>query len=275
MSQEPTAPPSPPEDLAGGAQHAAAYEPEVPQQGTAEVWLEDQEPLPPRPRRRLMTPLPLALLGVLLIACGFIAGVLVEKGQGVAGAAGANATAGLAARLRGLAAGGAAGAPSVGASRGAGGSQGGAGGLTRPTAGTVSYVSGGTLYVTDAESNTIKVSTSPATSVTKTVASAVKDIHPGETVTITGQTAAGGSLSAESIRVGAAGAGGLGALFGGARAGGAGGGSVVQLERTGPVRKRLSRRPHAFSRTDQPNTGQGAPCKEPKDTRPSASRRSR
>ncbi|MGA9285822.1 MAG: hypothetical protein WBV85_10310, partial [Solirubrobacteraceae bacterium] len=48
-----------------------------------EQWLEESaEPeLPRRPRRRLLTPIPLALTGVLLIACGFIGGVLVEKGQ--------------------------------------------------------------------------------------------------------------------------------------------------------------------------------------------------
>ncbi len=43
------------------------------------------EELARRPRRRLLgtggNPIPLALLGVLLIACGFIGGVLVEKGQ--------------------------------------------------------------------------------------------------------------------------------------------------------------------------------------------------
>ena len=55
------------------------------QETAAEEWDEPLEELPPRPRRRLLgagvNPVPLALLGVLLIACGFIAGVLVEKGQ--------------------------------------------------------------------------------------------------------------------------------------------------------------------------------------------------
>lgn len=53
---------------------------------------DDFQALPPRPRRRLLgaggSPIPLALLGVLLIACGFIAGVLVEKGQTASGASG-------------------------------------------------------------------------------------------------------------------------------------------------------------------------------------------
>src|SRR5271163_2203164 len=46
-----------------------------------EEWLPDSEELPRRPRRRLLTPLPIALLAVLLVALGFIGGVLVEKGQ--------------------------------------------------------------------------------------------------------------------------------------------------------------------------------------------------
>ena len=45
-------------------------------------WLDQPEELPRRPRRRLLTPVPLALLAALLIACGFVGGVLVQKGQG-------------------------------------------------------------------------------------------------------------------------------------------------------------------------------------------------
>ncbi|MGA9875508.1 MAG: hypothetical protein WBQ21_06845, partial [Solirubrobacteraceae bacterium] len=60
--------------------------------------------------------------------------------------------------------------------------------------------------------------------VTKTVKSDVKSIHPGETVIVTGSAGTNGAVSAESIRVSEAGAsgGGLGALFGGG--GGASGG---------------------------------------------------
>jgi hypothetical protein len=59
------------------ASSAATYEPIAEQ----DRWLEEDEELPRRPRRRLLRPLPLALLGVLLTACGFIGGVLVEKGE--------------------------------------------------------------------------------------------------------------------------------------------------------------------------------------------------
>lgn len=194
-----------------------------PEQVTAEQqeeWLQEPESeLPPRPRRRLLTPVPLALMGVLAIACGFIGGVLVEKGQSSASSSG-NGTSGIASRFAALRAGaaGATGAPDTGARAGSGGAAGGfgasgAGGFKRPTSGTVAYLDGSTLYVTDAEGNTVKIKTSAGTTVNKTVKSSVKGIHPGETVTITGETGSGGSLSAESINVGSSG--GLAALLSG------------------------------------------------------------
>ena len=192
-----------------------------------EEWLEEapESELPPRPRRRLLTPVPLALMGVLALACGFIGGVLVEKGQDSSSSSSGSAS-GLASRFAALRAGaaGASGASGTGARSAAGAAAGGfggggasdAGGFTRPTAGTVAYLDGSTLYVTNSEGNTVKVTTSAGTTVNKTVKSSVKSIHPGETVTITGETGSGGSLSAESISVGSSG--GLAALFGGSGA---------------------------------------------------------
>jgi hypothetical protein len=90
------------------------------------------------------------------------------------------------------------------------------GGFTRPTAGTVAYLSGSTLYVTNSEGNTIKVTTNAGTSVTKTVAGTVKGIHPGETVTVTGSTGSDGAVGAESISLGSS-ASGLAGLFGSSR----------------------------------------------------------
>jgi hypothetical protein len=197
----------------------AAYEPV-----DEDEWLEDSEELPRRPRRRLLSPIPLSLLGVLLAACGFIGGVLVEKGQNPSSSSGGAAT-GLAARFaaaRGATSG--AGAKSAATGSGSGGLGSGAG-FTRPTAGTVAYLAGSTLYVTNAEGNTVKVTTSPATSVTKTVKASVNAIRPGETVTITGASGSGGAIGAESISVGSSG-GGLAALFGaGSRSSGAASGS--------------------------------------------------
>jgi hypothetical protein len=190
-------------------------------------WLkEEPDELPRRPRHRLLgtggNPIFLALLSVLLIACGFIGGVLVEKGQASSSSSslsgGGAAAAGLASRFRALREG----ASSAGSSStSASGGPSSLGGFTRPTAGTVAYLDGNTLYVTNAEGNTVKVTTSAGTSVSKTVTSTVKDVHPGETVTVTGATGANGTISAESIRVGSGG-GGLAALFGGSGASRAG-----------------------------------------------------
>jgi len=181
----------------------------------ADEFYDEPVELPRRPRRRVLSPLPLALLGILLTACGFIGGVLVEKGQGSSTGSTGAAAAGFASRLgalRGAAAGASSTTGASGPAAGFGG-----GGLT---AGSVAYVSGDTLYLTTAEGNTVKVITSPATTVTKTVKSDVKGIHPGETVAVSGSGEAGGAINAESIRVGG---GGLGALFGsGTRAGGSG-----------------------------------------------------
>jgi hypothetical protein len=209
---QPAAPGAP---APGATQDAAAQAPEVPVYEPIEddEWPDEPAVIPPRPRRRLLgkgsNPVALALLGVLLCACGFIGGVLVEKAQNTSSSPATGSLTGLASRFRALRA-------SAGAGAGAtGGSSVSGSGFTRPTAGTVAYLAGSTLYVTNAEGNTVKVRTSPATSVSKTVKASVAGIHPGETVTVTvtGATAANGSVSAESISVGSSG-GGLTALLG-------------------------------------------------------------
>ncbi len=209
---------------ASAAGALGGYEPLA--QDDEQEWDEPIDELPPRPRRRLLgaggNPVVLVLLGVLLIACGFIGGVLVEKGQGSSSSSsGASAGAGLASRFAALRAG----ATGTGtSSTSTSGSPGSSTGFVRPTAGTVAYLAGSTLYVTNSEGNTVKVTTSAGTSVTKTVKSSVKDIHPGETVTVTGASGSGGAVSAESISVGSSG-GGFAALLGGSGTGSGGRGS--------------------------------------------------
>ncbi|MFZ2049380.1 MAG: hypothetical protein WAU69_00455, partial [Solirubrobacteraceae bacterium] len=129
-----------------------------------EQWLGDSQELPIRPRRRLLTPLPLALGAVLLIACGFIGGVLVEKAQTSSGSSAGSSSSFSALRS---ALGGASGTRGAGASTGANSFLNRIGGGA--TVGQVAYVHGGTLYVTNAEGNTVKVSTSEASTVSKTV----------------------------------------------------------------------------------------------------------
>ncbi|MGD0455253.1 MAG: hypothetical protein ABSB69_16830 [Solirubrobacteraceae bacterium] len=193
-----------------------AYEPI--EEEEADEWLEepDELELPARPRRRLLTPIPLALLGVLLIAGGFIAGVQVQKGQTSTASTG-GASASLASRFAALG-GGTSGTGKTPTGAAAGGFPGAGTGAGRPTSGTVAYLDGNTLYVTNSEGNTVKVKTSPSTSVTKTVKTKLKGIYPGETVTVTGAIGSNGTVSAESISVGSSGTG-LAALLGGGGSG--------------------------------------------------------
>jgi hypothetical protein len=219
----------------------ASAEPGEPVYEREEGWIDDAEELPPRPRRRLLTPIPLTLLAILAIACGFIGGVLVEKGQGSSTSAAAGGGGAFASRLAalsgrsgaagtgsasssgsgsasasgsGAAAQGGLGGSASGRASGAAGGAGGAG----ATVGQVAYISKGTLYVTTSEGNTVKVTAAPGATVTKSVKTTADRIHPGETVVITGTASANGAIAAQSIRAGSAGAGGLAGaagLFGG------------------------------------------------------------
>jgi hypothetical protein len=192
-----------------------------------EDWLEEPDELPRRPRRKLLAPVPAALLVALLVAGGFFAGVKVEKGQS------ASATSsGVPAALAGLRAAGGRSSSRAGSSSGGGsafpagagflGGGGRAGGLTT---GEVSYVSGSTLYVTSGEGNTVKVNAPAGTNVTKTVSTSVHSIHPGDTVIVRGSQGAGGNVTASSISISAAGS---GSGAGGSGAGGSTGAGAAQ-----------------------------------------------
>ena len=221
-------PPTGAEAAAAPAAALAAEDPHAPLASPA--WSQEPE-LPPRPRRRLLGAGAhtgqVLLIGVLLTACGFIGGVLVEKGQTGSAAPASGLASRLSALRGGAAAGGASGAAATGrpGSGGFAGRLGAAGGSV--TIGEVAFVSGATLYVSDAEGATVKVKTSAASSITRTVKTSVRAIHPGDTVVVRGASGAGGALAAESVAVseGTAG-GGLGALFGGGGAGAGGSASA-------------------------------------------------
>ncbi|HEX3562898.1 MAG TPA: hypothetical protein VHU24_08690 [Solirubrobacterales bacterium] len=146
-----------------------------------------------RPSR--LTPVTGGLLALAIAAVGFVGGVLIEKGQTGSSTGGA-LPGGLPTSAGGPA--GLAAAP--------------AGGGT--TFGTVANVTGRTLYVTDAQGDTIKVLTTKGSTVTRSASSKVADIHPGDSVVIQGQQRRSGTVKAQSIRASAAGSGG-GALIGG------------------------------------------------------------
>ena len=90
---------------------------------------------------------------------------------------------------------------------------------------------GSTLYVTDASGNTVKITTSAASTVSKTVTTNLQAVRPGDTVVVRGTQQKNGSITAQSISVGTAGAAGFGGGggatgFGGGSSGGGGGGAT-------------------------------------------------
>jgi hypothetical protein len=150
----------------------------------------------PRPRRRAHA-LTFVLGGALLVAAGFYGGVLVQKHQGGSSSASASTLAG---RF-----GGAAGGTATGASgaTGAGGTGGGGarfgGGAGGGLAGTVKFVDGTNVYVTDTNGNVVKVTTSGNTQLSKTDPATSKDVAPGDVVIVRGTQKSNGSYTASSL----------------------------------------------------------------------------
>jgi hypothetical protein len=179
---------------------------------------EQGQRLPTRPRRRLLDPRTATLGALILCAIGFYAGVRVEKAQLPASSsttttAGSGAAAGGTGRSRLAGLFGAAGGAGAIGTRGAGAS-----------VGTVSSVSGRTIYLTETSGNTVKVTLSSITRITKTQVAKRAAIHPGDTLVVTGVTSAAGALSAASVAdSGAARSfGGFGSASGAAASGGTG-----------------------------------------------------
>ena len=162
-----------------------------------------------------LTPVTGGLLALAIAAVGFVGGVLIEKEQAGSPAAGA-LPAGL--------------SSSGGGPDGLAAAQSGGG----TTFGTVANVTGRTLYVTDAQGNTIKVLTTKGSTVTRSASSKVGDIHPGDSVVIQGQQRRSGTVKAQSVRASAAGSGG-GALIGGGPQTSASGGSSQSSGGAGAV----------------------------------------
>jgi hypothetical protein len=193
--------------------------------------------LPPRPRRRLVTPASTLLAAVLIGALGFIGGVEVQKGQADSSASsGAGAGTGARAAFGGAAGGaggaGAAGGTARGGFAGPGGAQGNA------TIGSVANKRGSTLYVKDSDGNTIRVKTTSHSKINRNATASAGAIHPGDTVVVQGTKSSSGTITATQINATSSSASsGLAGLFGGgggfggagfgggAGGGGAGGGS--------------------------------------------------
>jgi hypothetical protein len=195
-------------------------------------WEPEEESLPKRPRRRLVTPVSATLAGALVAALGFIGGVEVQKGQGDGGTGnGGNAA------LASAGGAGVGGAGRGGFSRGAGAGGGGGaagqfdgggpgGAAANATVGSVANKKGSTLYVKDSDGNLIRVKTTSHSKINRTASTSPGAIHPGDTVIVQGTTAKDGTVTATQVNATASGArSGLAGLFGAfGGAGGAGAG---------------------------------------------------
>jgi hypothetical protein len=160
--------------------------------------------LPPRPRNRLLSPLPLALIAVLIAACGFLGGVLAQKGS-----EGGGSVAGLPASLPD-------GFPG--------------GNSSAAVSGTVSSVSGRTIYVKDSKGSTVAVRVEDGSKINRDSNVGVKKIHPGDSVVVQGakrgSTVKASSIAATESGVETGVAGGFPASGGNEGGGGGEGGSV-------------------------------------------------
>ncbi|MFD0397080.1 hypothetical protein ACFVHI_03240 [Kitasatospora sp. NPDC127121] len=175
------------------------------------------------PPRRKLPWLSLVLAGGVIASGAFAGGVWYQQNHGTNSGA-SHATASAAGQQRAAGAGGGGGGygqsgsrrGGQGAGQGAGQGQGGQAGLTR---GTVKAVDGNTVYLTDANGNTVKVTTGDATKVQLNKEGKVADLQPGQSVTVIGTPDANGGYAAsqlvEGAAAGAGGAGGFGGGFGG------------------------------------------------------------
>lgn len=169
----------------------------VPYDSPAEDWETEQEGFAPpgRPRRRFFNRKSAALAAVLTCAAGFYAGITIEKGQLASTASAATTSA--AGAGGGAAA--AAGGPGSGfAGRFGGGGAGGPGGGSA-SIGTISSVSGNTVYLTDPTGNTLKVTLSPSTKLTKSLGVSKSSLHPGDAIVVQGVKSSKGTVVATSV----------------------------------------------------------------------------
>lgn len=172
-------------------------------------WYPETNELPPRPRTRLLTPMTATLTLVLVTACGFVGGVLVQKGQATSAA---TVTGAGASRFGAT---GASGATGLGGGGRFAALFGGAAG-SRGTVGTVSNINGSKLYVTTAAGTMVQVDMTSASKVTKSQSVGRGAIRPGDSVVISGITATNGTVTASSVSdSGAGSSGGTSSLFGG------------------------------------------------------------
>ncbi len=186
---------------------AIPYEPD-----REEQWDDEQDDgfaLPTRQRRQFLNRRSAALLALVTCAAGFYAGIRVEKGQlssssSTTGAFTPPALGGSSTRSPTSTSGsrsGTSGSRSSTPSGIPGGASGfpGALGGGNASIGTISSVDRNTIYITDSSGNTVKVTLSSATKITKSLGVGERSLHPGDSVVISGLKKKSGVLAAASI----------------------------------------------------------------------------
>jgi hypothetical protein len=174
------------------------------EQDREEHWDPEQEDtlaLAGRPRRQFFNRRSAALIALITCAVGFYAGIRVEKGQLSSSSSTARgfippALGSQAARSST----GASGSRSSSASGFPGGGFPGAAlGGGNASIGTISSVDGNTIYLSDSSGNTVKVTLSSATKITKSLSVGERSLHPGDSVVIRGLKDNKGTVSATTI----------------------------------------------------------------------------
>ncbi|MFE7594402.1 DUF5666 domain-containing protein [Kitasatospora sp. NPDC057512] len=169
------------------------------------------------PPRRKLPWLSLLLAGGVIATGAFAGGVWYQQNNGPTGGGKSSARPAAAAAAQGGGYGqGPGGSRRGGQGAGQGGQGAGQAGFAR---GTVKAVDGNTVYLTDTNGNTIKVTTGDATKVQLNKEGKVGDLQPGQSVTVVGTPDANGGYTASQLVEGAVGGGGFGGFGGGAGGG--------------------------------------------------------
>jgi hypothetical protein len=139
----------------------------------------------PRKGIRLSVPA-VALVGLLIAAGGIWGGAALQRSHGTSSASSSTASS-FASLFAGR------GASSTGRATGTSGAFGAA------ATGTVTEVSGSTLYVTNSSGNLVKVTVGPSATVTRNAKSSLGALVAGDTVVVQGTKASNGSVTATSV----------------------------------------------------------------------------
>ena len=148
---------------------------------------EDEEWPDRGPRQGLRMSVPtVALLALLIAAGGIWGGAALQRSEGTSSGSSASASS-FASLFRGAR------GATTGSPLSAAGAAGGA------TTGTVTEVSGDTLYVTNASGALVKVTVGPSTTVDRNAAASLGSLQVGDTVVVEGTKASSGSVTATSV----------------------------------------------------------------------------